>query len=300
MFTYTVDEGVTLTRLDKVLTSKMPDRSRTYCKQLIVDDCVTVNGTVITKASCPINSGDTITVTIPPVRPLGALPLPPEDMGVRILFEHDDFLIVFKPAGLVVHAPHAHSTEVTLVDWLVHSSKELSSIGPEERPGIVHRLDKDTSGLLIIPRNNTAHAYFSSLFQNREIEKTYLAFVKGHPDKAGTIDYAIGRDRIHRHKMAVVNDGKASQTDYTVTEYYEDSTLLELHPVTGRTHQIRVHCTAMGHALLGDATYGSTHKHIKRHALHAYQLAFRYKERWYSFTYSMPEDMQTLQNKLCS
>ncbi len=298
-FSYTVDVEAVETRLDRALTRKLPDHSRTYFKELISEDCVTVNGSVTSKPSCPIKSGDTITITFPPARPIESKPLPTtKDLGVKLLFEHEDFLIVFKPAGLVVHTPHPKSTEVTLVDWLVHSIKDLSSVGPEERPGIVHRLDKDTSGLLVIARNNKAHAYFASLFHDRKIEKVYLAFVKGHPEKSGLIDEPIGRHPIQRHKMAIRNDGKEAQTQYTVAQYYDEDTLLEVRPVTGRTHQIRVHCAAIRHAILGDATYGSIHKRIKRHALHAYQLSFTYKNRWYSFSYSMPKDMQILEQTL--
>lgn len=291
-FTYKGIEGA---RLDRVIAQSLPDRSRTYCKQLIVEDCVTVNGTIVSKPSWPIKEGDTIGVSMPPAREIGALPLPKEDMGVRILFEHPDFLVVYKPAGLVVHAPHKNSTEVSLVDWLVHTYTTLSTTGPEDRPGIVHRLDKDTSGILLIARTNKAHMYFADLFQQRAIEKTYYAVVKGHPDRSGTIDLPIDRHRIQRHKMAVSNSGKPACTHYRVRAYYEDCTALELHPVTGRTHQIRVHCAALGHALLGDSTYGSTHLQIKRHALHAYQLAFWYEHRWYSFTYDMPPDMKRLE-----
>ena len=162
----------------------------------------------------------------------------------------------------------------------------------------MHRLDTDTSGILIVPRTNHSLAQFSTLFQEKAIKKTYYAFVKGHPDKSGIIEDPIGRDPIHRHKMTSRPDGKPSLTKYTVEEYYEDSALLKVHPVTGRTHQIRVHCTALGHPLLGDTTYGSAHPGIKRQALHAHQLSFTYKKRWYSFSYALPEDMHLLQKKL--
>ena len=297
-YTYNVGEECHGTRLDRVLTTKQPEHSRSYYKELITQDCVTINGTIVSKPSCPLKAGDTITVTIPPARPLGALPLPKEDLGVRLVYEHEDFLIVYKPAGLIVHAAHGKSTEVSLVDWLVHTFKELKDVGPEERPGIVHRLDKGTSGLLIIPRNNKAHTTFSKLFQDRKIEKTYLALVKGHTDKQGSVDEPVGRDPYKRHKMAVTFAGKEALTHYKVVQYYEEATLLELRIITGRTHQIRVHCSFLGHPLLGDITYGISHKRIKRQALHAYNIAFMYDNHWYSFSCGMPEDMRILQKSL--
>ncbi len=293
-FTYRVESDVVGSRLDRLLTQKLQDRSRTYIQELIEADCVTVNGTYANKPSLAVKLGDTIHVSIPAVVPRGALALPSQDMGVRILFEHEEFLIVYKPAGLVVHAPHAQSTEVSLVDWLVHSFKDLKTVGPEDRPGIVHRLDKDTSGILIIPRTNQAHAAFTALFQERSIEKTYLAVVKGHPKKEGLIDLALGRHPVHRHKIAVLPHGRESSTNYEVVSYLQESALLKVRPHTGRTHQIRVHCAALGHPVLGDATYGTTHTLIARHALHAYQLAFTYKDHWYSFSYDMPQDMKAL------
>jgi len=296
-YTYIVEEELQGARLDRVLTTKHPEYSRSYHKVLIIEDCVMVNGTIVSKPSCPLKSGDTITITITPARPLEAQPIT-EDLGVRLVYEHEDFLIVYKPAGLLVHAPNDKNTEVTLVDWLVHTFKELKDVGPDDRPGIVHRLDKGTSGLLIIPRNNKAHNTFSKLFQDRQIEKTYLALVKGHTDKQGSIDEPIGRDPIKRHRMAVNLRGKEALTHYKVAQYYEEATLLELRIITGRTHQIRVHCSSLGHPLLGDITYGTVHKRIKRQALHAYNVAFMYDDHWYSFSYDMPKDMRTLQKSL--
>lgn len=293
-FTCTVEEGTTTNRLDRILTTKLPHYSRSYFQELITEKQVLVNGAVITKSSWPIRAGDSLQVTFPPVRPIGALPLPSENMGVSILFEHEEFLIVFKPAGLVVHAPHIRSTEVTLVDWLVHSFKDLATVGSQDRPGIVHRLDKDTSGLMVIPRNNHAHALFSLLFQQRTIEKNYLAFVVGHPAKKGIIDHPIGRDPMQPHKMAHIHSGRAAQSGFEVEQYYAENALVRVQPLTGRTHQIRLHLATLGHPVMGDKIYGTEDERMSRHALHAYQLSFTYKDRWYSFTCSMPKDMQDL------
>ncbi len=293
-FSYIVDEQAQVLRLDQMLAAQLSDYSRTSCKELITAQCVTVNGTITSKPSSLLQVGDHIEVVFPAVRLMGALPLPAKDMGVRLIYEHQDFLIIYKPAGLVVHAPHAKSRDITLVDWLVHTFKELNAVGAPERPGIVHRLDKDTSGLMIVPRTPSAHAQFTDLFQKRAIEKTYLAFVKGHPEKEGTIDEPIGRDPIHRHKMALSLRGKDALSHYTVEEYYDDYSLVSVRPVTGRTHQIRVHCATLGHPLIGDATYGAPSKKISRHALHAYKLCFMYKNRWYSFLHALPEDMRHL------
>ena len=292
-FTYKVREEFEGSRLDRVLTTKKPEYSRSYYKELITEDCVTINGATISKPSCPLKTGDTITVTIPPARQMGALPLPAEDLGVRVVYEHKDFLIVYKPAGLLVHSPNERSTEISLVDWLVHTFEDLKDVGPENRPGIVHRLDKETSGLLVVPRNNKAHLTFSKMFQDRKIE-----LVSGHTKKRGSVDEPIGRDLIRRHRMAVTLAGRHALTHYKVVRYYEEATLLELRIITGRTHQIRVHCASLGHSILGDTSYGLRHKRIKRQALHAYNVAFMYNDHWYSFTHNIPKDMQVLEKSL--
>jgi 23S rRNA pseudouridine1911/1915/1917 synthase len=297
-FAYTIEDSLVGARLDRVLSAKLPDHSRTSAQNLITHKYVSVNGIQATKSSLKVKLGDMIAVCMPDHVQRTGLPIPDEDMGVRILFEHEEFLIIYKPAGLVVHAPHPHSTEISLVDWLLHSFKNLSHVGPADRPGIVHRLDKDTSGLLIIPRTNSAHTLFSELFKARSIEKTYLAVVKGHPKQEDTIDLPLGRHAVHRHKISVLAHGRESITSYTVERYFQEAALITVRPRTGRTHQIRVHCAAQKHSIVGDALYGTAHPSIGRHALHAYQLAFTYKGRWYSFSYSMPHDMQNLIKKL--
>lgn len=292
---YRVESGAHGRRVDQALSSHYTDYSRSFFQQLIRTESVCLNGSLLKKSSIPVKTGDLIEITLQPQKPMGALTLPAEDMGVSILFNHVDFLIVYKPAGLIMHAPSTHSQTVTLVDWLVHSFNELATVGNHERPGIVHRLDKDTTGILIVPKNNRAHAQFSMLFQQRLIEKKYLAVVTGRPPAQGTIDYTIGRDNKYKHKMSsTAYQGRKATTHYRVLEYFNETALLEVHPITGRTHQIRVHCAAIGHPLVGDSTYGSPHPLISRQALHAYQLSFTFNNRFYSFWHTPATDMQEL------
>ncbi len=297
---YIMQEQQQPERLDRVLSAQF-SYSRSYFQHVISEEGVRVNGTPITKASLIIKPGDRIEVVLPAIRPLGALPLPAHDLGASITYTHDDFLIVYKPAGLIVHAANQYDETVTLVDWLVHSFRDLASIGASDRPGIVHRLDKDTSGLILVPRTNLSHAHFSTLFQQRKMEKTYLAIVQGHPEKSGSIDYPIDRDPKHMHKMTHSSPiGREALTHYRVVEYLNDAALLEVKPVTGRTHQIRVHCAAIGHPIIGDAVYGSSHSHINRQALHAHQLSFTYRDQLVSCWHDMPHDMRELLEKLRS
>ena len=178
--------------------------------------------------------------------------------------------------------------------------KEISKVGESERPGIVHRLDKNTSGIMIIPRKDYVHAIFSEMFKDRKIKKTYLAIVEGHPDPKGTIDLPISRHPTEKIKMSHLNPaGKDSTTNYSVLEYFEKCSLVELKPTTGRTHQIRVHMAAIGHPLLGDSTYGKESYMIGRHALHANKLEFEYNKELFSFSCDeQPEDFKNALEKL--
>jgi 23S rRNA pseudouridine1911/1915/1917 synthase len=290
-----VDESSAGKRVDHFLAQQVPGYSRSFFQDLIAQSLIKLNNKVITKSSIIIKVGDSIEITFPPTRPLEGLPLPEHDLGVHVIYEHPDFLIVYKPASLIVHAPTHRSTTVTLVDWLIHHFKELQKVGHSDRPAIVHRLDKDTSGILIVPRNNYAHTLFAQLFKDRCIDKTYLAVVQGHPPREGTVEFNISRHPVHKHKMThTTGCGREAFTHYTVQEYFADSALVKVHPVTGRTHQIRVHFAALGHPLLGDTVYGSPSKLIARQALHAYRLSFTFQGRHYTFWHDMPEDMYNL------
>lgn len=288
-------------RLDVFIAQQFPDYSRSFFKRLLSQGCTTLNDTVIKKAGTRLKSDDMVVVNFPSFKP----DIPesiPEDIDAKVVYQNDDFMIIYKPAELIVHQPHPLSTEITLVDWLLYRQASIKNVGYQERPGIVHRLDKNTSGLMIIPLHNRAHAIFSDLFKNRKIKKTYRALVHGHPDKQGTIDFSIDRDQIHKHKMthkSIRPNARAACTKYKVLEYFDDHALVEAYPVTGRTHQIRVHLNAIGHPLIGDSVYGKpSDKLIKRHALHAYGLNFIYDGQEHSFTLELPEDFQSAYSRL--
>jgi len=300
--TFTVKEDQEGQRVDLFLSEQFPSYSRSFFEKLIEQGRVKLNGKPINKKSTVLKINDTVSVQFPELKkdPV-QLKKDIEKLDVKIVHEDPHFLIINKPAGLMVHAPHPDSTEVTLVDWLLAKFKELKNVGYEDRPGIVHRLDKDTSGLLIIPRNNCAHAYFSDLFKKRKIKKTYLAIVKGHPNKEGEIDLDIARHPSDRKKMTHVTIGNRPQikskirhakTLYKVLEYFDEYALVEVYPVTGRTHQIRVHFTGIKHPLLGDPIYGQKSKIIPRHALHANKLEFEFEGKKFTFQEDAPKDFK--------
>ena len=293
-------------RLDILLAEELPAYSRSFFKRLIVEGCITVNSVRAFKSGYTLRPGDRVMVSLPVFKPTEKVKKV-QDLGVEIIHEHPDFLIIAKPAGLVVHAPHVEYEGVTLVDWLLCYFNDIATVGSLDRPGIVHRLDMQTSGLMIVPRNNQSHAIFTDLFKNRMISKTYLAIVTGEPDKKGIIDYHIVRHPTHRNKMTHVNTreltknwarrARTAQTHYQVQDYFAEYALVEVKPLTGRTHQIRVHFTAIGHALIGDELYGHKTELIARQALHAYKLEFQYKNKFYAFIADLPVDIKNLINK---
>ena len=292
IYDFIVEKPLSMIRLDHYIATMIPELTRSHIQRLIQLGHATVNDSSVLKSSHVVKPGDRIQLTIPPKPPLGSAHAIPEDLTIPVIFSHPDFFIINKPAGLLVHATSPANKQFSLVDWLIHHFKEIIGVGDQDRPGIVHRLDKDTSGLMIITRNDQAHAKFGEMFHNRTIKKKYYALVQGHPDKQGTIDLPIARDTVHRNRMTTKTDkGRKSVTHYTVQTYYNTAALLDVSPVTGRTHQIRVHCAQMGHPIIGDAVYGKTSPLISRQALHAYHLEFTYNDEPFSFTIGLPNDM---------
>ncbi len=308
LLTFTVDENNSIQRIDQYLASMLPSYSRSFLQKLIVERHVLRNDMVITKPSTPIVFNDLIAIQFPPVRIVEPQAVAQETAQVSIVSSTDHFMIINKPPHLLVHPPSKTSKAITLTDWIVHNHHDVAQIGVIDRPGIVHRLDKDTSGIMIITRTNHAHATFNVLFKQRLIKKTYLAVVSGHPEQTGSIDLAIGRDPFNRIKMATFDTTdnheelikkhgikiRHAHTDYTVLRYFENAALVEIKPTTGRTHQIRVHMAAIGHSIIGDQTYGHASPLIDRQALHAHRLSFIFDEKEYDFNQDLPEDMHHL------
>lgn len=260
-------------RLDRFLSLQLTEFSRTRLQGLIEDGFVRVNGLVVTKNGHKLLLGDRIEVRIPPPAPTTLIP---ESIPLDVLFENSDVVVINKPAGMVVH-PAAGHDRGTLVHALLGHLPDLEGIGGEERPGIVHRLDKETSGLMIVARNERAHRYLQDQFRLRRVEKTYLALVDGRPPTpSGRIEAPIGRDPIQRKRMAILPPGKGREaiSEYHTLETFPAHTLLEVHPLTGRTHQIRLHMAFLGCPIVGDTVYGRKKPTlpVSRHFLHAFRL----------------------------
>jgi 23S rRNA pseudouridine1911/1915/1917 synthase len=277
-------------RLDKYLGETCPELSRTHAQKLITDGLVTVNGRVA-RASARLNAGDRIDFTIPPEAPSH---LTPEDIPLKIIYEDSDLMVIDKPAGLAVHPAPGHPGH-TLVNAVLAHLPELRENEESLRPGVVHRLDKDTSGLIIVAKNRLAQANLAAQFKSRAVNKYYKVLVKGRlTPEAGIIEANIGRDPRHRQRMAVVEKGREARTEYRVIKYLGDYTLLEIKPETGRTHQIRVHLAAIGFPVVGDATYGVPSPHIARQFLHAGKMGFKLPStgEWVEFDSPLPEDLE--------
>lgn len=259
-------------RIDAFLSSRL-DLTRTRIQQLIKEKNVIVNGKHV-KPSYKVEENDSVQIVIPDVEEIEILP---ENIPIDIVFEDDNIVIINKNYGMVVHPAHGNYSG-TLVNAILYHIKGLSGINGEHRPGIVHRLDKDTSGLIVVAKNDKAHFELANMFQNREIKKTYLTIVKGKlKNKKGRIVTQIGRDSVDRKKMTVVTGigkGKNAITNYEVICENDKYSLLKVNIETGRTHQIRVHMKYIGNPILGDTVYGKKDEKIKRQMLHAYKLQF--------------------------
>lgn len=261
------------TRIDKYITDYLEDYTRNFIKKLISSKAVLVNGIAI-KPSYNVKSGDTINILLP-TDEVGKILA--EDKELEIIYEDDYIAVLNKPSNLIVH-PTETIREGTLVNRLLFRFKNLSDLYQPFRPGIVHRLDKDTSGLIIIAKDNDTHEKLKSMFQNREIEKHYVAIVHGKVDEEVVIEKPIGRDIYNRTKMAVVDDGKYAKSILRPICYNDEYSLVEVLISTGRTHQIRVHLSSLHHPVLGDKTYGIKKEKINtnRQMLHAFYLKFNH------------------------
>lgn len=290
-FTYSGETGE---RLDKFLVSKMPEYSRSRLQGLIRDGFVRVDGTPASKAGIVVENGQQIEVQIPPVEPTALIP---EEIPLDIIFENSDLMIVNKPAGMVVHPAAGHSSG-TLVHAVLAHAPEMEGISGEQRPGVVHRLDKDTSGLIVLAKNDRALHWLQDQFRLRRVSKIYQALCDGvPPTPTGRIEAPIGRDPSHRQKMAIVSEdkGREAVTEYVTLKNYHKHTLIEAHPLTGRTHQIRLHMALIHCPIVGDTLYGHRHPTlpVKRHFLHAYRLTIQLpgEEKKRTFEAPLPDEL---------
>jgi 23S rRNA pseudouridine1911/1915/1917 synthase len=276
-------------RLDQWIVRQLPEFTRSRIQALIQQSFVKVNG-IAAKPSAKVRAGDQVTLTEPAAIPSTTQA---QEIALDILFEDSDLIVVNKPPGMVVH-PAAGNWEGTVVNALLHHCQNLSGIGGEQRPGIVHRLDKETSGCLVAAKNDLAHQELSRQFAGREVSKVYLALAAGRfARQSGVIEAPIGRHPIHRKKMTVLQSGKgrASTTAWRVLSELEQGTLVECTLHTGRTHQIRVHMKHLGHPLLGDEVYGRRGA-FSRQMLHAWKLGFAHPRthKLVAFTAPIPPD----------
>ena len=309
----TMDDGEIITgtlvdtgRLDKALAAAS-GLSRERVKGLIADGAVEIGGKPAKSGSAKAEAGTAFTIALPPPEPLAAQP---QDIPLDVVFEDEHLIVVNKPAGMVVH-PAVGNRDGTLVNALLHHCKgQLSGINGVARPGIVHRIDKDTSGLLVVAKSDAAHEGLARQFADHSIARRYLAVCGGHPNpSSGTIAGRIGRSDRDRKKMAVLPDdatrGKHAVTHYETIRRLDHAALIECRLETGRTHQVRVHCASIGHALLGDPVYGRTPKALRplldelgfdRQALHAARLGFRHpiSAETLDFRAELPADMREL------
>jgi 23S rRNA pseudouridine1911/1915/1917 synthase len=259
-------------RLDQFLAGQDTGLTRSQLSRLIVDGQVLVNGGPA-KPSNKVRAGDTVSLTVPPPKPTSVVP---QDIPLSVVYQDEELVVIDKPAGLAVHPGPGHPDQ-TLVNALLAMCPDIQGIGGEIRPGIVHRLDKDTSGLMMVAKTHGAHVDLSSQIKAHKVTKGYLALVEGTPNPLeGKIDASVGRHPRRRTRMAVVIGGKEARTNYKTIEQFQGYSLLEFYLETGRTHQIRVHAAHIGHPLVGDTLYGNASPLVERHFLHAFHLGFKH------------------------
>lgn len=289
-------------RLDKALSSAAPEFSRTQAQHLIESECVTINGQTITRPAYRLERVSTVQVQPPPPAPASH---PAEAIPLAIVFENAEVLVINKPPGMVVH-PAAGHPQGTLVNAVLGHDPDLEGVGDEQRPGIVHRLDRDTSGLIVVAKTNAAHHALQEQFRARTIDKRYLALLDGHPrTDSGRIEAAIGRHPQDRKRMALVSEargGRMAYTEYRVLEKFPAHTLVEAQLLTGRTHQLRVHFAFLKCPIVGDTQYGRATPSLPlaRQFLHAAQLQFDLPstgERL-NLTAPLPEDLARVLHQL--
>ena len=296
-----IEKNIPENRVDSFLAANFPNLSRSFFQKLIKAQKVLVNKQPV-KANQLLREHDLVEIFFPEK-------LLPQNriaqafkINIDILFEHEDFIVINKPAGLITHAPHSNYTELTLVDWLKSRYPDIDKVGEINRPGIVHRLDKDTSGVMIITISPQGHANIGKMFKNRQIQKEYLAIVHGTTPKEGEINLSLMRDPKTPHRRMAIfekftyHDAKEAFTKYkTIKHLKNDTSLILVTPKTGRTHQIRVHMATIGHPLVGDTLYDAPNSDlINRHALHAASLAFNYLGVDYKFEAPLPPDIKSL------
>ncbi|NPV56793.1 MAG: RluA family pseudouridine synthase [Anaerolineae bacterium] len=284
-------------RLDAFIATRITDLSRTRAQNLIRKGQVRVDSVVVEKNNFTLRLNARVEVTMPPVE---LAELSAEAIPLDVIYENNQLIVINKPAGMVVHPSVGHASG-TLVNAVLSHAPDMAGVGGEVRPGIVHRLDKDTSGIIIIAKDDHTHRWFVEQFKSRRVHKKYLALVDGFPPTpTGRIETAIGRDPKKRKQMAVVPDtkGRLAVTDYVTVKTYQQHTLIEARPLTGRTHQIRVHLAFLGCPIVGDRVYGKKSPTIplKRHFLHASEISFQLQGETevMEFTAPLPEDLAAI------
>lgn len=300
-YEFVVDEESKSKRLDVYLNELLEDQSRSYIQSLIKDGYIKVNEKVNTSKNYKVNLDDVIIIDIPEPETLS---VEPQDIPIEIVYEDDDVIVVNKPAGMVVH-PAPGNYDGTLVNALLYHCKNLSSINGVIRPGIVHRIDKDTSGLLMVAKNNHSHNHLAAQLKDHSSTRSYIAVVHGgFREDEGTIDAPIARNPKDRLKMAVVHGGRESVTHFKVIKRYKNYTVVRCNLETGRTHQIRVHMAHIKHPLLGDLLYGPKTKTLKikveGQMLHAETLGFVHPttNEYMEFKSELPENFEAVLKKI--